>query len=225
MGRWTIAGNCMLRSMASSGRPGVSVALFRWSDDLPGGLAQQRLRALQLSVRPCKCIVSQPFKPVRPPLHSSSTQLRRCSAVAAGSAAPGGEFCSGQLPADHQPLLVVLLYRLCIPFLLSHTKNCCALASVCGFLLCLMCRGVQQQLQPKLMLPEQEAASDPDNIPPRSRLFLVVPKTAEARLIHVRVMGQAGQWVSCIAAVAAAAAGSSSVVVLAAAAAAAIISG
>jgi hypothetical protein len=34
--------------------------------------------------------------------------------------------------------------------------------------------------------PEQEAAGDPDNLPPRSRLFLVVPKTADGQLIHVR---------------------------------------
>eukprot|EP00878_Enallax_costatus_P022075 GHUV01023407.1.p1 GENE.GHUV01023407.1~~GHUV01023407.1.p1 ORF type:complete len:188 (+),score=39.98 GHUV01023407.1:110-673(+) len=43
-------------------------------------------------------------------------------------------------------------------------------------------RGAQQA--PKLMIPEEQSPTDPDNIPPRSRLFLVVPKTAEAKLIH-----------------------------------------
>eukprot|EP00882_Tetradesmus_deserticola_P025144 GHRQ01027603.1.p2 GENE.GHRQ01027603.1~~GHRQ01027603.1.p2 ORF type:complete len:206 (+),score=63.03 GHRQ01027603.1:79-696(+) len=49
-------------------------------------------------------------------------------------------------------------------------------------------RGVQQQQGvAKLMpQPEQEVPSDPDNVPPRSRLFLVVPKTADGQLIHVR---------------------------------------
>eukprot|EP00882_Tetradesmus_deserticola_P024175 GHRQ01026407.1.p1 GENE.GHRQ01026407.1~~GHRQ01026407.1.p1 ORF type:complete len:221 (+),score=100.09 GHRQ01026407.1:79-741(+) len=47
-------------------------------------------------------------------------------------------------------------------------------------------RGVQQQQGvAKLMpQPEQEVPSDPDNVPPRSRLFLVVPKTADGQLIH-----------------------------------------
>ncbi|KAF8057626.1 svkA [Scenedesmus sp. PABB004] len=39
------------------------------------------------------------------------------------------------------------------------------------------------QASPKLLLPEDAAPADPDNVPPRSRLFLVVPKTAEARVI------------------------------------------
>ena len=34
-------------------------------------------------------------------------------------------------------------------------------------------------------LMEDHLSSDPDNMPPRSRLFLVVPKTAEARVIQV----------------------------------------
>jgi hypothetical protein len=33
---------------------------------------------------------------------------------------------------------------------------------------------------------EDQLSSDPDNMPPRSRLFLVVPKTAEARVIQVK---------------------------------------
>lgn len=50
----------------------------------------------------------------------------------------------------------------------------------------LPCSGVQQP--PKLLMPSDEPASaDPDNVPPRSRLFLVVPKTAEARVVHVSV--------------------------------------
>ena len=32
---------------------------------------------------------------------------------------------------------------------------------------------------------DQEILTDPDNMPPRSRLFLVVPKTADANLIEV----------------------------------------
>jgi hypothetical protein len=43
--------------------------------------------------------------------------------------------------------------------------------------------GVAKLLPP----PEQEAGSDPDNVPPRSRLFLVVPKTADGQLIHVSI--------------------------------------
>jgi hypothetical protein len=41
------------------------------------------------------------------------------------------------------------------------------------------------QVAPRLAMPDEVASADPDNMPPRSRLFLVVPKTAEARLIHV----------------------------------------
>ena len=33
--------------------------------------------------------------------------------------------------------------------------------------------------------PETEFAADPDNIPPRSRLFMVVPKTADGSIIEV----------------------------------------
>lgn len=36
---------------------------------------------------------------------------------------------------------------------------------------------------------EQEVSSDPDNIPPRSRLFLVVPKQADPQAINVRAGG------------------------------------
>lgn len=36
---------------------------------------------------------------------------------------------------------------------------------------------------------EAELSSDPDNIPPRSRLFIVVPKQADSQKIHVR-----GRW-------------------------------
>jgi hypothetical protein len=32
-----------------------------------------------------------------------------------------------------------------------------------------------------------ELSTDPDNTPPRSRLFLVVPKTAEAKVFEVSV--------------------------------------
>ena len=32
---------------------------------------------------------------------------------------------------------------------------------------------------------EIQCAQDPDNVPPRSRLFMVVPKTAEGRAIEV----------------------------------------
>lgn len=52
-------------------------------------------------------------------------------------------------------------------------------------LLLLPCRGVQAA--PKLLIPEETASADPDNVPPRSRLFLVVPKTAEARIVHVSI--------------------------------------
>lgn len=51
------------------------------------------------------------------------------------------------------------------------------------------CRGVP--VVPKMPVLEEPASADPDNIPPRSRLFLVVPKTAEARLVHVSVTGAA----------------------------------
>ncbi len=33
--------------------------------------------------------------------------------------------------------------------------------------------------------PETDIATDPDNIPPRSRLFMVVPKTADGSIIEV----------------------------------------
>ena len=33
---------------------------------------------------------------------------------------------------------------------------------------------------------DNEAATDPDNVPPRSRLFVVVPKNANSGLIQVR---------------------------------------
>ncbi len=34
--------------------------------------------------------------------------------------------------------------------------------------------------------PEEDNLSDPDNTPPRSRLFMVVPKSADGALIEVR---------------------------------------
>lgn len=34
--------------------------------------------------------------------------------------------------------------------------------------------------------PEMELSSDPDNVPPRSRLFLVVPKLSDTKQIQVR---------------------------------------
>jgi len=51
-------------------------------------------------------------------------------------------------------------------------------------LLCVY-RGLQAP--PKVLIPDEAASADPDNVPPRSRLFLVVPKTAEARLVHVSI--------------------------------------
>ena len=36
---------------------------------------------------------------------------------------------------------------------------------------------------------EQEISSDPDNIPPRSRLFIVVPKQADPQQINVGARG------------------------------------
>ncbi len=41
-------------------------------------------------------------------------------------------------------------------------------------------------MPPKLLLAEDVLASDPDNHPPRSRLFVVVPKTADAVVLQVR---------------------------------------
>jgi hypothetical protein len=38
---------------------------------------------------------------------------------------------------------------------------------------------------PPPRIPDEVLASDPDNIPPRSRLFVVVPKAAEAQVIQV----------------------------------------
>lgn len=38
-------------------------------------------------------------------------------------------------------------------------------------------------------LAEVELSSDPDNLPPRSRLFLVVPKQADPQQIQVSVRG------------------------------------
>ena len=35
------------------------------------------------------------------------------------------------------------------------------------------------------MQPEEEGPADPDNVPARSRLFLVVPKAADAGVIEV----------------------------------------
>lgn len=43
------------------------------------------------------------------------------------------------------------------------------------------------QQPPKVIIPDDTASADPDNVPPRSRLFLVVPKTAEARVVHVSI--------------------------------------
>lgn len=40
-------------------------------------------------------------------------------------------------------------------------------------------------MPPPKQVSEEQLSSDPDNIPPRSRLFIVVPKTAEVRLIQV----------------------------------------
>ncbi len=58
-------------------------------------------------------------------------------------------------------------------------------------LLFVNCRGVQAA--PKVLIPEETASADPDNVPPRSRLFLVVPKTAEARIVHVSICNSFGQ--------------------------------
>jgi hypothetical protein len=58
---------------------------------------------------------------------------------------------------------------------------------------CVSCRGVQ--MTPKTLVPDETASADPDNVPPRSRLFLVVPKTAEARLVHVSSRQQQQQQV------------------------------
>ena len=38
----------------------------------------------------------------------------------------------------------------------------------------------------QLQAPEQELLSDPDNVPLRSRLFMVVPKQADIQQIQVR---------------------------------------
>jgi hypothetical protein len=43
------------------------------------------------------------------------------------------------------------------------------------------CRMAQCERQ-----PEPEISSDPDNTPPRSRLFIVVPKQADPQQIQVR---------------------------------------
>eukprot|EP00877_Chromochloris_zofingiensis_P002877 jgi/Chrzof1/12590/Cz07g00060.t1 len=42
-------------------------------------------------------------------------------------------------------------------------------------------------MPPPKQVSEEQLSSDPDNIPPRSRLFIVVPKTAEVRLIQEEV--------------------------------------
>jgi hypothetical protein len=42
---------------------------------------------------------------------------------------------------------------------------------------------------PPPRIPDEVLASDPDNIPPNSRLFIVVPKAAEARVIEDEVTG------------------------------------
>ena len=39
---------------------------------------------------------------------------------------------------------------------------------------------------------EPEPAPDPDNIPPRSRLFIVVPKTADGQAIEVNFISLQG---------------------------------
>lgn len=44
-------------------------------------------------------------------------------------------------------------------------------------------RGGLNQMQRQLS--DMELSSDPDNMPPRSRLFLVVPKQADAQQLHV----------------------------------------
>lgn len=41
----------------------------------------------------------------------------------------------------------------------------------------------------KPLQPVAEVSSDPDNVPPRSRLFIVVPKQSEAQKIQVRGVG------------------------------------
>jgi hypothetical protein len=38
---------------------------------------------------------------------------------------------------------------------------------------------------PPPRIPDELLASDPDNLPPRSRLFIVVPKAADAQVIQV----------------------------------------
>jgi hypothetical protein len=48
---------------------------------------------------------------------------------------------------------------------------------------CCLHRGLSQ-LRPQPA--EVELTSDPDNNPPRSRLFIVVPKTADAAMIQAR---------------------------------------
>lgn len=44
------------------------------------------------------------------------------------------------------------------------------------------------------MVSEAELSTDPDNIPPRSRLFVVVPKQADAQQIQVRMARSGGRW-------------------------------
>lgn len=47
------------------------------------------------------------------------------------------------------------------------------------------CRALAQAKP--MMAPEQELSNDPDNVPPRSRLFIVVPKQADSQSIQVRI--------------------------------------
>lgn len=63
--------------------------------------------------------------------------------------------------------------------IISLQRNAHDPALLCAY------RGVQAP--PKVLIPDEAASADPDNVPPRSRLFLVVPKTAEARLVHVSI--------------------------------------
>lgn len=52
-------------------------------------------------------------------------------------------------------------------------------------LFCVSERSALAQAKPVVPL-EQELSNDPDNVPPRSRLFIVVPKQAEPQNIQVR---------------------------------------
>jgi hypothetical protein len=70
----------------------------------------------------------------------------------------------------------------------------CATMLVTDPMPCCYRRGAQQIRPPA---DDQQLSADPDNNPPRSRLFLVVPKTADPRIVSVSPSPSSGWAAAC----------------------------